>query len=159
MAAKVLNRRHIQYGELHAAAAHPRREEAEQRRKRQQQDPMRVEEMRLLHPLGIEIRSEDQRVRAEQCGVEEELDEELVGRFRHDPADPWAEVVHFADAAIHFAAMVRAVRFPVEASGAERWSAVVAADEDVFAPEVFGAGVPVFVRLGWWYVVRKGLCA
>lgn len=107
---------------------------------------MHIEEVRLPGSLREKIRREDQGVRAETCGVEEELDEEFVGCFRDDPADPWAEVVHFADAAVHFAAVVCAVALPVEAGGAEGRPAVEVADEDVFMPEVFDAWMAVVIR-------------
>lgn len=86
--------------------------------------------------LGEEISREDQGVCTEQGGVEEELDEELEGGFANDATDPWAEVVHLAHAAVHFAAVVRAVTFPVEAGAAEGGPAIEVADEDVFLPEV-----------------------
>ena len=69
---------------------------------------------------------------AKAGGIEEELDEELEGRFADDAANPGAEVVHFSDAAVDFAAVMCAIRFPVETCGAEGRPAIEFGDEMIF---------------------------
>lgn len=49
-------------------------------------------------------------------------------------------MVHAADAAADFAAVMCAVWFPIVTGGAVDWDAEGVADEDVFRVEVFNAG-------------------
>ncbi len=61
-------------------------------------------------PLGDENRDGRQNHNAEESGVDVELYEVFERCFRYDTTDPGAEVVHFQHAAVHFAAVVGAVR-------------------------------------------------
>jgi hypothetical protein len=99
----------------------------------------------LTAPLSQEICAEDQRVCAEAGGVEEELNEEFEGRFADNAPNPWAEVVHFVDAAVHLAAVVCTVGFPVETCGAERRPAIKFGDKMVLEPKFRGWGSTVVI--------------
>ena len=67
-------------------------------------------------------------VEAEEDAVEEELDEEFVGGLRDQAADPGAEVVHSADAAVRRGIVVDSVVLPVRAVLAPVGVAVLVAD-------------------------------
>ena len=66
-----------------------------------------------------ENRHQNEDVGAEDGGPAHELNEELEARFRHNSPNPRTEMIHFAHAAAHFAAVVRSVRLVALACGAE----------------------------------------
>lgn len=86
-------------------------------------------------PLGDENSDGRQDHGAEHDGMDKKLDKEFKGCFRYDTAHPWAEVVHFTDTAIHFAAVMCSIGFMDQTGRAEAGTAIGVADEDVTVPE------------------------
>lgn len=87
-------------------------------------------------PFGDENSHGRQHHYAEDSSVDQKLDEEFKRGFRHDSANPGAEVVHFVNTTVHFAAVVSAVRLVAQTARAERRTAVRVADEDIPLPEM-----------------------
>ena len=66
-----------------------------------------------LSPLSDKNSNTRQHDNTEESGVDKELDEVFEACFGDDTADPGAEMVHFEDAAVHFAAVMGAIGFMV----------------------------------------------
>jgi hypothetical protein len=76
------------------------------------------------------------------------LDEEFDARLRNDASNPRIKMVHLPYTAINFAAVMSAVRLKVQTCRAERQSAVIVADRDVFQSEVLHPWLKTVLEAG-----------